>query len=55
MSLIEHDSRAYLRAAEQLHVFMASADRMQIAALAQPINVLHSLFLTRESQPRREP
>jgi len=34
-------------AAEHLHVFMANADRIQMAALAQPINVIHSLFLTR--------
>lgn len=36
-----------LSAAEQLHVFMANADRIQMAALAQPVNVIHSLFLTR--------
>jgi alpha-N-arabinofuranosidase len=35
-------------AAEQLHVFMAHADRIQAAALAQPINVIQSLFLTRQ-------
>jgi alpha-N-arabinofuranosidase len=34
-------------AAEHLHVFMAHTDRIQAAALAQPINVIHSLFLTR--------
>jgi alpha-N-arabinofuranosidase len=34
-------------AAEHLHVFMANADRIQMAALAQPVNVIHSLFLTR--------
>jgi len=38
-----------LSAAEQLHVFMANADRIQMAALAQPVNVIHSLFLTRAS------
>jgi alpha-N-arabinofuranosidase len=36
-----------ISAAEQLHVFMANADRVQLAALAQPVNVIHSLFLTR--------
>jgi alpha-N-arabinofuranosidase len=35
-------------AAENLHVFMSHADRVQMAALAQPINVIHSLFLTRQ-------
>jgi alpha-N-arabinofuranosidase len=38
-----------ISAAEQLHVFMANADRIQMAALAQPVNVIHSLFLTRAS------
>jgi alpha-N-arabinofuranosidase len=36
-------------AAEQLHIFMSHADRIQAAALAQPINVIHSLFVTRAS------
>jgi alpha-N-arabinofuranosidase len=36
-------------AAEHLHLFMARADRILMAALAQPINVIHSLFLTRQS------
>jgi alpha-N-arabinofuranosidase len=36
-----------ISAAEHLHVFMANADRIQLAALAQPVNVIHSLFLTR--------
>jgi alpha-L-arabinofuranosidase len=36
-----------ISAAEQLHLFMANADRIRVAALAQPINVIHSLFLTR--------
>src|SRR6185295_16163620 len=40
-----------LSAAEQLHVFMANADRIQMTALAQPINVIHSLFLTRAGDP----
>jgi alpha-N-arabinofuranosidase len=35
--------------AEQLHVFMEHADRVQMAGLAQAINVIHSLFLTRKS------
>jgi alpha-N-arabinofuranosidase len=38
-----------IAAAEQLHLFMSHADRIQVAALAQPINVIHSLFLTRQS------
>jgi alpha-N-arabinofuranosidase len=36
-------------AAEHLHLFMSHADRIQAAALAQPINVIHSLFVTRAS------
>ncbi len=36
-----------LSAAEQLHVFMHHADQIQIACLAQAVNVIHSLFLTR--------
>jgi alpha-N-arabinofuranosidase len=40
-----------ISAAEQLHVFMANADRIQVTALAQPINVIHSLFLTRAGDP----
>ncbi len=36
-----------ISAAVHLHVFMAHAERIQMAALAQPINVIHSLFLTR--------
>jgi alpha-N-arabinofuranosidase len=35
--------------AEQLHVFMEHADRVQMAGLAQAVNVIHSLFLTRKS------
>jgi alpha-N-arabinofuranosidase len=35
-------------AGEHLHVFMAHADRILMAALAQPINVIQSLFLTRQ-------
>jgi alpha-L-arabinofuranosidase len=35
-------------AAEHLHVFMAHADRILMAALAQPVNVIQSLFLTRQ-------
>jgi len=35
--------------AEQLHLFMQHADRIAMAGLAQPINVIHSLFLTRAS------
>lgn len=38
-----------LSSAEQLHLFMRHADRIFMAAVAQPINVIHSLFLTRES------
>ena len=36
-----------ISAGETLHVFMENADRVQAAALAQPVNVIHSLFLTR--------
>jgi alpha-N-arabinofuranosidase len=36
-----------ISAGETLHVFMENADRLLAAALAQPINVIHSLFLTR--------
>jgi alpha-N-arabinofuranosidase len=36
-------------AAEHLHLFMAHADRVQMAGLAQAVNVIHSLFLTRKS------
>lgn len=35
--------------AEQLHVFMSHADRIQMAGMAQAVNVIHSLFLTRSS------
>jgi alpha-N-arabinofuranosidase len=35
--------------AEQLHIFMQHADRVQMAGLAQAVNVIHSLFLTRKS------
>jgi alpha-N-arabinofuranosidase len=38
-----------LAAAETLHVFMRRADRMGMAGLAQAVNVIHSLFLTRAS------
>ena len=38
-----------LAAAETLHVFMRRADRMGMAGLAQAVNVIHSLFLTRSS------
>ncbi|HVV51474.1 MAG TPA: alpha-L-arabinofuranosidase C-terminal domain-containing protein [Polyangia bacterium] len=36
-------------AAESLHLFMQNADRYQMAGLAQGVNVIHSLFLTRTS------
>ena len=36
-------------AAEHLHVFMQHADRVEMAGLAQAINVIHALFLTRDS------
>jgi alpha-L-arabinofuranosidase len=35
--------------AEQLHLFMQHADRIQMAGMAQAINVIHSLFFTRAS------
>jgi len=35
-----------ISAAEQLHLFMKHADRVLMAGIAQPINVIHSLFLT---------
>jgi alpha-L-arabinofuranosidase len=38
-----------ISAAEQLHLFMQHADRIQMAGLAQGINVIHSLLLTRSS------
>jgi alpha-N-arabinofuranosidase len=38
-----------LAAAETLHLFMRRAERMGMAGLAQAVNVLHSLFLTRAS------
>jgi len=38
-----------ISSAEQLHLFMRHADRIFMAAVAQPINVIHSLFLTRAS------
>ncbi len=38
-----------ISAAEHLHLFMQHADRIQMAGLAQAINVIHSLFLTRSS------
>lgn len=38
-----------ISAAESLHLFMQHADRFQMAGLAQGINVIHSLLLTRSS------
>ena len=38
-----------ISAAETLHLFMQHADRYQMAGLAQGINVIHSLLLTRSS------
>jgi alpha-N-arabinofuranosidase len=38
-----------ISSAEQLHLFMQHSDRIFMAAVAQPINVIHSLFLTRQS------
>jgi alpha-N-arabinofuranosidase len=38
-----------ISAAESLHLFMQNADRYQVAGLAQGVNVIHSLFLTRSS------
>jgi alpha-N-arabinofuranosidase len=38
-----------ISAAESLHLFMQNADRYQMAGLAQGVNVIHSLFLTRAS------
>jgi len=38
-----------LSAALTLNMFMANADRIQMAGLAQAVNVIHSLFLTNSS------
>jgi alpha-N-arabinofuranosidase len=38
-----------ISAAESLHIFMQHADRYAMAGLAQGINVIHSLLLTRSS------
>ena len=38
-----------LSTAETLHIFMQHADRYQLAGLAQGVNVIHSLFLTNQS------
>ena len=38
-----------ISAAESLHLFMQNADRYQMAGLAQGVNVIHSLFLTRST------
>lgn len=38
-----------LASAETLHLFMQRADRIGMAGLAQAVNVIHSLFLTRAS------
>jgi alpha-N-arabinofuranosidase len=38
-----------LAATETLHLFMQRADRIGMAGLAQAVNVIHSLFLTRAS------
>lgn len=38
-----------LSTAESLHIFMQHADRYQLAGLAQAVNVIHSLFLTNQS------
>src|SRR5262249_49535060 len=38
-----------ISAAETLHLFMQHADRYQMAGLAQGVNVIHSLLLTRSS------
>ncbi len=38
-----------LATAETLHLFMQRADRIGMAGLAQAVNVIHSLFLTRAS------
>ena len=38
-----------ISAAETLHLFMQHADRYQMAGLAQGINVIHSLLLTRST------
>jgi alpha-L-arabinofuranosidase len=38
-----------LSAAEHLHLFMKHADRWDVACLAQGINCIHSLFITRAS------
>jgi len=38
-----------ISAAETLHLFMQHADRYQMAGLAQGVNVIHSLMLTKDS------
>lgn len=38
-----------ISAAETLHVFMSHADRMEMAGLAQGVNVIHSIMLTRSA------
>ncbi len=38
-----------ISSAEHLHLFMQNADRIKMAGMAQPINVIHSMFLTRQS------
>jgi alpha-N-arabinofuranosidase len=38
-----------ISSAEHFHLFMQHADRIKMAGMAQPINVIHSMFLTRQS------
>jgi len=44
-----------ISAAESLHLFMQHADRYQMAGLAQGINVIHSLLLTKNSDLVKTP
>jgi alpha-N-arabinofuranosidase len=43
-----------LSAALTLNMFMANADRIQMAGLAQAVNVIHSLFLTNSSSSGKD-
>src|SRR3569833_4005950 len=44
-----------ISAAESWHLFMQHADRYQMAGLAQGINVIHSLLLTKNSDLVKTP
>jgi len=38
-----------ISSAEHFHLFMQHADRIKMTGMAQPINVIHAMFLTRQS------